>query len=293
MLERARRAKAAAPPIPMEAAPMAAARAAPAVAVAAPASATEGLATAVARAVPAVPAAVAVVAVPVDPLRAAGWATLPLPPGARSAVARALDLAARLLDDRPAAALGEVAIAGDVLVAHWPTRSQRRLLPHRAAAGGNDAATAALRDARRHLAALAADLVGADEASVLAASTTDAFVYGPGQGCAAHRDAGVVTFVVANNDGFEVKQNGVWTRAHGGAENCVVIAGKKARARGFDADAIEHRVVPSAAGRTSITFDLHPTPERAARGAALSNQRLYFEMRINTRESCTWVWVAK
>ena len=103
--------------------------------------------------------------------------------------------------------------------------------------------------------------------------------------CAAHRDAGVLTLVCATGPGFELRdaRGGAWIATPGGPGRCVAIAGKAARAHGFAAAAVEHRVVPQRVARASVTFDLHPTPERAARSAALSAQRLYFEMRINTR----------
>ena len=144
-------------------------------------------------------------------------------------------------------------------------------------------AVEARRDARRHLAAAAASLVGTTAGAVLAASTTDAFLYGPDQTCAAHRDCGVVTLIVEDAPGLEVFSGGAWIAPDAGPARCVVLAGKAARAAGFDAEAVEHRVVGRGGGRTSITMDVHPTPERAARSAVVSERRLYFEMRINTK----------
>lgn len=216
------------------------------------------------------------VAAPVDPLTAEGWTTLPLTPAAAAALARAMRLTARLRDARDGAAVGAVATTGDVLVAHWPERSQRRVIPNVAVDESADdrEAVEALRDARRHLAAAAASLVGTTAGAVLASSTTDAFLYGADQTCAA---------IVEDAPGLEVFSGGAWIAPDAGPARCVVLAGKAARAAGFDAEAVEHRVVGRGGGRTSITMDVHPTPERAARSAVVSERRLYFEMRINTK----------
>ena len=224
-------------------------------------------------------------AAPVDPLTSYGWTTLPLTPAAAAALARAMRLTARLRDARDGAAVGAVTTTGDVLVAHWPERSQRRIIPNVAVDESADdrEAVVALRDARRHLAAAAASLVGTTADAVLASSTTDAFLYGPDQTCAAHRDVGVVTLIVEDAPGLEVFSGGAWFAPDAGPARCVVLAGKAARAAGFDAEAVEHRVVGRGGGRTSITMDVHPTPERAARSAVVSERRLYFEMRINTK----------
>ena len=98
-----------------------------------------------------------------------------------------------------------------------------------------------------------------------------------------HRDCGVVTLIVEDAPGLEVFSGGAWIAPDAGPARCVVLAGKAARTAGFDAEAVEHRVVGRGGGRTSITMDVHPTPERAARSAVVSERRLYFEMRINTK----------
>mmetsp|Transcript_13202 Transcript_13202/g.40734 ORF Transcript_13202/g.40734 Transcript_13202/m.40734 type:complete len:461 (-) Transcript_13202:116-1498(-) len=220
-----------------------------------------------------------------------GYAVYPLAGAGAAAARRALEYAATRLaapvaaDAVPAAdgvptadaVPGRVAAAAaprppyDVLELREAERAQLRLenpLEVRAAVAAlasrdeNDQAVAALADVARSLAEAAATRLGKTADAVLETATLDAFRYGRGGRCHAHRDK-CLTIVLSDGPGLEVKvKEGKWLPAPHGPD-CVVA---------IDAG-VEHRVVATNRVRVSIVLDARDAPP-AGFWAWLSRRRL-------------------
>ena len=235
-------------------------------------------------------------------LAARSFAAAELSPEAAAAVQTALRTVSRHLRAARAATTERDTVvcwadAGGALQrseAHWGRdRSQLRLVPlaslsveeqrahqqEQEEQEGQQVVALALQQAWDVLAVVAAGVVGGGRSAtqLRAASALDAFCYVPSGGegdgdggefsCAAHTDSCALTVLVADEPGFECRdeRTGEWKAVPLGMGQVAVLAGRDARSLGLGGgEACEHRVRGGAAARTSVAIDFYAAPRGSA-----------------------------